>query len=428
MAKAIFTCAHCGKTAEKERGQLNRIERNGHNPHCSKACADAFKLKGRKALGWHERRFEARPNTVHANCEQCGKDMWLPPCKAGLYKRCSSECNEAWRASEYAKLLRECATCGKEFRPRPTQVRNGTGRFCSQRCNTEGREAMHRPEVKQRSIETMRQLHAAGLVKIYRGEDHPQWKGGPAACVRRRIEDGRAADTLRRYRKANPDKVREFKHRRDGRKIGKLPYGTIPKIRKMQRDKCAICTVSLKDGYHLDHILPLADIGIQHLPVNVWLGITVVNQQEANRDVSKLLEASAAIKFLSIEPMQGEIILRSEWLEMLDWIICGGESGPGARPMHPAWARLLRDQCDVYGVAYLFKQWGEWAPSENCTIDCTADALIFDATAKEWRKSIDGGWIGDQAMCRVGKKRAGRLLDGVEHNGFPNTSGNGVGR
>lgn len=163
----------------------------------------------------------------------------------------------------------------------------------------------------------------------------------------------------------------------------------------------------------------LAEIGIQHLPVNVWLGITVVNQAEADRDVPKLLDASAAIRFLSIEPMQGEIILRSEWLEVLDWIICGGESGPGARPMHPDWARLLRDQCDVAGVAYLFKQWGEWAPSENCTLDCTADTLIFDETAKTWRRSVDGGWIGDQAMCRVGKKRAGRLLDGVEHNGFP---------
>ena len=163
----------------------------------------------------------------------------------------------------------------------------------------------------------------------------------------------------------------------------------------------------------------LAEIGIQHLPVNVWLGITVVNQAEADRDVPKLLDASAAIRFLSIEPMQGEIILRSEWLEMLDWIICGGESGPGARPMHPDWARLLRDQCDVAGVAYLFKQWGEWAPSENCTLDCTADTLIFDETAKTWRRSVDGGWIGDQAMCRLGKKRAGRLLDGVEHNGFP---------
>lgn len=163
----------------------------------------------------------------------------------------------------------------------------------------------------------------------------------------------------------------------------------------------------------------LAEIGIQHLPVNVWLGITVVNQAEADRDVPKLLDTSAVIRFLSIEPMQGEIILRSEWLEMLDWIICGGESGPGARPMHPEWARLLRNQCDVAGVAYLFKQWGDWAPSENCTIDCTADTLIFDETAKTWRKSVDGGWIGDQAMCRVGKKRAGRLLDGVEHNSFP---------
>lgn len=205
----------------------------------------------------------------------------------------------------------------------------------------------------------------------------------------------------------------------------------------------------------------LENIGIGHLPAHVWLGITVVNQTEADRDIPKLRAAPATIRFLSVEPMQGAIDLdellylpcpnsldglpmdpstgayeccsRCDWTGIscepaLDWVICGGESGSGARPIHPDWARTLRDQCDAAQVPFLFKQWGEWAPSENCTIDCTAEALIYDATAKEWRKSIDGGWIGDQAMCRVGKKRAGRLLDGVEHNGFPNTSGNGVGR
>jgi protein gp37 len=172
------------------------------------------------------------------------------------------------------------------------------------------------------------------------------------------------------------------------------------------------------------------------------------DQTRADERIPDLLATPAAIRFISAEPLLGPIDLErivikaaehpdrgqppvsikalTGWMggtdqdrTRIDWVIAGGESGPDARPMHPDWARSLRDQCAAAGVAFHFKQWGEWAPSENCTLDCTADALIFDATAGTWRKSVDGGWIGDQAMCRVGKKRAGRLLDGVEHNGFP---------
>lgn len=103
---------------------------------------------------------------------------------------------------------------------------------------------------------------------------------------------------------------------------------------------------------------------------NVWLGATVVNQAEAERDVPKLLAVPARVRFLSIEPMLGPIDLRDGLGLMgcpgdLDWIICGGESGPKARPMHPDWARSLRDQCLSAGVPFLFKQWGEWAEHDG---------------------------------------------------------------
>ena len=158
-------------------------------------------------------------------------------------------------------------------------------------------------------------------------------------------------------------------------------------------------------------------------PKHAGLIFSVVNQDEADRDVPRLIALKAALGIpwvgLSMEPLLGGVVLRPEWLEHLDWVIAGGESGPGARPMHPAWARSLRDQCAAAGVPFHFKQWGKWASSDQCDLNCTAATLIYDETAALWRESLDGGWIGDQAMCRVGKKRAGRLLDGRTHDGFP---------
>jgi protein gp37 len=123
-------------------------------------------------------------------------------------------------------------------------------------------------------------------------------------------------------------------------------------------------------------------------PKNVWLGITVVNQEEADRDISKLLRVPAAVRFLSCEPLLEMISLDHEWLvpeyfghspdcrdkfcalngdmhscvgevvqqPSIDWIICGGESGPHAREMNPDWARLLREQCKDTGAAFFMKQ------------------------------------------------------------------------
>jgi protein gp37 len=154
----------------------------------------------------------------------------------------------------------------------------------------------------------------------------------------------------------------------------------------------------------------------------VWLGATIVNQEEADRDIPKLLATPARVRFLSMEPLLGPVEIGSwltrlpkpiagEWMTQgIDWVIVGGESGPGARPMHPGWARSLRDQCEVAGVQFLFKQWGEWTP------DAWADARPMieqpdHRSAYNWSR-----------MYRIGKKAAGRLLDGVEHNAFPETA------
>jgi protein gp37 len=163
------------------------------------------------------------------------------------------------------------------------------------------------------------------------------------------------------------------------------------------------------------------------LPPNVWLGATVVNQQEADRDIPKLLAVPARVRFLSMEPLLGLVDLRRHFgpnlamtQPLIDWVIVGGESGHHARPMHPGWARSLRDQCAAAGVPFHFKQNGEWAHAE---------ALADDSSVlpERWLR-LDGSsppsdgidfFGGDEVVYRAGKKSAGRLLDGVEHNGFP---------
>jgi len=188
------------------------------------------------------------------------------------------------------------------------------------------------------------------------------------------------------------------------------------------------------------------------LPPNVWLGITVVNQAEADRDVPKLLWTPAAVRFLSVEPMLGAINLRcidvdgdheihpltgttecvdetdeeAPDLRGLDWVICGGESGPKARPMHPDWARSLRDQCASAGVPFLFKQWGEWGPDWEGAETCSACGRTkFDAINSHGECGHCGidGWMPADApldkLRRVGKKAAGRQLDGCTHDAWP---------
>lgn len=135
-------------------------------------------------------------------------------------------------------------------------------------------------------------------------------------------------------------------------------------------------------------------------PQHAGLIISVVNQDEADRDIPRLIDLKARLGIpwigLSMEPLLGAVVLRPEWLAALDWVIVGGESGPHARLMHPDWVISLRDQCEAAGVPFLFKQWGEWLPVHVDDVR---------KTGFEFRK--------------VGKKAAGRRLHGHEHNGFP---------
>lgn len=164
---------------------------------------------------------------------------------------------------------------------------------------------------------------------------------------------------------------------------------------------------------------------------NVWLGVSAEDQKRADLRIPALLDTPAAVRFVSAEPLLGPIDLHTDpieagspfWGSQLDWVIVGGESGPGARPMHPDWARSLRDQCVAAGVPFLFKQWGEYRPltlgddefGHYVSVDRESGELAF-LDGDVWSRHHGGRW---EAMRRVGKKRAGRELDGRTWDQYP---------
>ena len=170
------------------------------------------------------------------------------------------------------------------------------------------------------------------------------------------------------------------------------------------------------------------EYGVQLGPINrffplanVWLGVTVENQEQANQRVPVLLAAPGEVRFVSVEPMLGPVDLTSLQCERLkwdaltgyqyeienagsqrnwqagtarlNWVICGGETGPGARPMHPDWVKALREQCQTADVPFFFKQWGD-----------RPDATVFETQLVDERGNL---------------KHNGRMLDGQVWNEYP---------
>jgi protein gp37 len=177
----------------------------------------------------------------------------------------------------------------------------------------------------------------------------------------------------------------------------------------------------------------LPDFGKKEWPwPHVWLGTSVECVGEKRRLV-ELQRVPAALRWLSIEPLLEDLGDLS--LAGISWVVCGGESGPGARPMHPDWARGVRDQCKAAAVPFFFKQWGEWSAGSKIRSDpdfaggeCFDDPRAGGTTyAKFIREHTERGQLlknyrlmeGDLVAGRVGKKRAGRLLDGREWSEFP---------
>lgn len=148
------------------------------------------------------------------------------------------------------------------------------------------------------------------------------------------------------------------------------------------------------------------------IPNNVVLGVSCSTQAEVDRDVPILLATPAARRILSLEPLCGHVDFMAKrpgipkwWqgalnpLSRINGVIVGGETGPGARPMHPDWVRSIRDQCASAGISFFFKSWGEWYPAGKSIVENSRMVVM-----------------GNEAFYRIGKRRSGRLLDGVEHN------------
>jgi protein gp37 len=159
---------------------------------------------------------------------------------------------------------------------------------------------------------------------------------------------------------------------------------------------------------------------------NVWLGVSVEDQERASR-IDHLVQTPAAVRFISAEPLLGPLEFcdcdshltpvgrhfpRCR-LKKINQVIVGGESGPNARPCNPDWVRLIRDQCETSGVAFFFKQWGSWAPwtpDDRHGVFGTPDTAISHFWEDENDRAIS---------LRIGKKGAGRMLDWREWNEFP---------
>lgn len=164
---------------------------------------------------------------------------------------------------------------------------------------------------------------------------------------------------------------------------------------------------------------------LDKLPPNLWLGITAENQKMFDERWAVLKQIPAAAYMISYEPALGPLVLPPDFLALgkRAWLVVGGESGPGARPMHPNWARNVRDQCIEAGVPFFFKQFGEWRGFR-----VPKNILKGEAVYCEWRRNfIDPNIfpIGSEFnpdgyfFKRVGKKAAGRKLDGKIWNQFP---------
>jgi 5-methylcytosine-specific restriction endonuclease McrA len=278
-----IVCDHCGRIADKPNAAVKRARALGRKLYCSRSCYFSItKRKPNRKPQWHEARFTPDDRKCHVQCVECGRDMWLPASKLSWYTRCGPECQRAGRAKAKEARRRECEKCGKIFYPRPRQIRMGQGHFCSQTCNEAGRNALATPESLARAQAAMRELREAGKISYPKGEDHSSWKGGLGAAKRRRIESGKSAEQVRNYRRRNPEKAREFSHRRSERKVGRLPRGTIKSIGERQRWRCAVCSKSIKKKYHVDHILPLA-LGGGHEPSNIQLTCPPCNLRKGTK-------------------------------------------------------------------------------------------------------------------------------------------------
>lgn len=237
----------------------------------------AWLLMMKEKKGWFELRFTPDAKKHESNCEQCGRSMFLPKSKTDKYKTCGGECAKLLRKEKLEKGLKErervCIVCKKTFTPREYQISVGAGRFCSHKCNLEDVCARNGESMQIKATARMAELRSNGEINYKYGEEHHSWTGGKQAYREREKEKYKVegAKKQREYRGKNPERVREWSSRRKrGKIMPRLPRGTITNLKTLQKTKCAICKVSIVNGYHVDHILPIK-LGGKHEPHNLQL-------------------------------------------------------------------------------------------------------------------------------------------------------------
>lgn len=164
-------------------------------------------------------------------------------------------------------------------------------------------------------------------------------------------------------------------------------------------------------------------VGLWKPASNIWLGTSVENQKTANERIPHLLQTPAAVRWLSCEPLLGPVDLNqtnkfgpNQIDAEIDWVVVGGESGINARPMNPFWVNSLQAQCSASAIPFHFKQWGEWVGEFHEAFD--KEKQITDRFVTIYETAH--GWDYTGVYCsRVGKRVAGRVLNGVTYDEWP---------
>lgn len=218
-----------------------------------------------------------------------------------------------------------------------------------------------------------------------------------------------------------------------GQLVASHTFQILTKRPERMRDFCTRLRFAQNDSRGLYLAGSLPHNGFNPLPsmTNVWLGVSVEDQATADERIPLLMQMPAAKRFISAEPLLGPVDLEN-WTVIphhygdryLDWVIAGGESGPRARPSHPEWFAQLRNECQRSGIPFFFKQWGHWAPASHFRQDDISDIdwdyLRLDGSTHNVSRFDSTPYsASDVEIVPVGKKRAGRLLDGREWNEAP---------
>lgn len=194
-------------------------------------------------IDWFKCRFVERSGCVHSTCQFCGRSLWFPPSKHGLYATCGGVCADGLLQRKKAERARLCETCNREFVPRWTQLRSGIGIYCSQACNVKAHMAMNAPDAQVRARESLRRTYASNPFSKC-GADHPRWNGGKRA----KYERERASGASRLW----------CSQRRTRGVVGKPSKGFILKLGGLQRWKCAACHKNIRVRYEVDHIVAVS--------------------------------------------------------------------------------------------------------------------------------------------------------------------------